>query len=77
MIQAMHEKQPKYLPYLVSCSRKQPGLLKISYYKSNRVNHEYAELRPMGILYDNRIFQHVESWIAYFKTNIRSIVLNC
>lgn len=36
--------------------------------------HEYAELRPMGILYDKRIFHHVESWVSYFKTNIRQIV---
>ena len=74
MICAMHEKQPKHLPYLVSFSRKQPGLVKISYYKSNHVNHEYAELRPMGILYDKLIFHHVESWITYFKKNIRQIV---
>ena len=74
MIQSMHEQQPKYLPYLVSFSHKQPGLLKISYFRKNRVMHEYAELRPMGILYDKRIFHHVESWVSYFKTNIRQIV---
>ena len=36
--------------------------------------HEYAELRPMGIVYDKRLFGHVESFLNYFKSNLKQIV---
>ena len=28
----------------------------------------------MGILYDKRIFQHVQSYVNYFKSHIKDIV---
>ena len=41
---------PTHLPYLLSLSRHHPGLLRVTYYRHGMVLHEYAELRPMGIL---------------------------
>ena len=65
---------PTHLPYLLSLSRHHPGLLRVTYYRHGMVLHEYAELRPMGILYDKRIFGHVESFLNYFKVNLKQIV---
>ena len=62
------------LPYLLSFSRGRIGLLRITYCKRGQVHHEYAELRPLGILYDRRIFQHVQSYVNYFKSHIKEIV---
>lgn len=74
MVREEFQKRPSFLPYLVSISRKPPGLLRLTYCKRGDVLHEYAELRPAGILYDQRIFHHVESFVAYFKKNIKRIV---
>ena len=74
MVREEFQKKPSFLPYLVSISRKPPGLLRLTYCKRGDVLHEYAELRPAGILYDQRIFHHVESFVAYFKKNIKRIV---
>ena len=68
------QKNPAHLPYLLSFSRGRIGLLRITYCKRGQVHHEYAELRPLGILYDRRIFQHVQSYVNYFKSHIKEIV---
>ena len=76
-VYAMFQQNPAHLPYLLSFSRGRIGLLRITYCKRGEIHHEYAELRPMGILYDKRIFQHVQSYINYFKSHIKDIVRFC
>lgn len=65
---------PAYLPYRISLSRKRPGLLRMTYCRRATVFHEYAELRPVGILYDEKVFRHAESFVNYVKANLKRIV---
>ena len=73
-VEAAGKANPTHLPYLISLSRHHPGLLRVTYYRHGMILHEYAELRPMGIVYDKRLFCHVESFLNYFKSNLKQIV---
>ena len=70
-VEAAGKANPTHLPYLLSLS-----LLRVTYYRHGMILHEYAELRPMGIVYDKRLFGHVESFLNYFKSNLKQIVGN-
>lgn len=46
----------------------------MTYCRRATVFHEYAELRPVGILYDEKVFRHAESFVNYVKANLKRIV---
>lgn len=46
----------------------------MTYCRRTAVFHEYAELRPAGILYDGKVFRHAESFVNYVKANLKRIV---
>ena len=73
-VERIGKAEPNRLQYLLSFSYGHPGNLRLTYYRHGLVMHEYAELRPDGILYDQRIFRKVESFLNYFKQNFKQIV---
>ena len=73
-VERMGKADTSRLHYLLSFSRKHPGNLRLSYYRKEIIFHEYAELRPEGILYNRLVFHRVESFLDYFKKNFKQIV---